>query len=109
MKYHKIRNIPLEVCTCEQKLAYNLAFVYADTFKKEYERMPMQFQKCNVLHECVRFCIKHWRNSPDYTNKYDIDAIFCALNAGIESYMKTNCPVLCTYEAIGKMFPAYYL
>lgn len=26
VKYHKIRNVPLEVCSAEQKIAYNLAF-----------------------------------------------------------------------------------
>ena len=26
MTYHKIRNVPLEVCTAEQMVAYNIAF-----------------------------------------------------------------------------------
>ena len=37
MKYHKIKNIPLEVCTAEQKIAYNLASSYADLFIKQYQ------------------------------------------------------------------------
>lgn len=45
MTYHKIKNIPLTECTAEQKIAYNLAFMYYDNVLKEYNRLPMQFQK----------------------------------------------------------------
>lgn len=26
MKWHKIRNVPIDVCSAEQKVAYNMAF-----------------------------------------------------------------------------------
>ena len=45
MKYHKIKNIPLTECTAEQKIAYNLSFAYYYDVLKEYNRLPMQFQK----------------------------------------------------------------
>ena len=109
MKYHKIKNINLQECTCEQKIAYNLAFSNAHLFKKAYENTPAQFNKSSVIYDAVKFCIKQWRNSYSYTQKYDIDAIFCALNSGLENYIKAGCPVLASYEAIGEMFPANYL
>lgn len=108
MKYHKIRNISMNICTCEQKIAYNLAFSHAHIFKNEYNRMPMQFQKSNVIHEAVKFCMKQWSYN-EKTSKYNIDAIFCALNAGLENYFKNNCPILASYEDIGNAFPARYL
>ena len=108
MKYHKICNIPMNICTCEQKIAYNLAFAHAHIFRKAYNLSPMQFQKCEVIHEAVEFCMKMWGYN-DKAYKYDTDAIFCALNAGIENYIANNCPILASYENIGEMFPAYYL
>jgi len=33
MKYHKIRNVPLKVCTAEAKIAYNLASTYATDYR----------------------------------------------------------------------------
>ena len=108
MKYHKIRNIPLTVCTAEQKIAYNLAFSNSHIFKKEFDRMPCAFQKSEVAAAAVRFCMKQWGYS-ESVNKYDIDAIFSALNAGMEDYIKNNCPIFASYENIGKAFPVYYL
>ena len=100
--------MPLNVCTCEQKIAYNLAFSNAHIFKKAYNAMPMQFQKSDVIHEAVQFCMKMWGHN-EKADKYNADAIFCALNAGLENYIKNNCPILATYEDIGKMFLARYL
>lgn len=108
MKYHKIKNVPLNVCTCEQKIAYNLAFSHAHIFKKAYNLSPMQFKKSEIVHEAVNFCMKMW-NYNDKANKYNADAIFCALNAGLENYIKNNCPILSSYDEIGKAFQALYI
>lgn len=108
MKYHKIRNVPMSICTAEQKIAYNLAFSYGSNFKKEFDRMPMQLQKSDVVFTAIHFCLKIWGNN-EKANKYNIDAIQCALNAGMEDYLKNNCPILASYEEIGKAFPANYL
>lgn len=108
MKYHKIRNIPLTVCTAEQKIAYNLAFSNGHIFKKEFDRMPCAFQKNGVVTAAVKFCMKIWDNNEN-ASKYDIDSIFCALNAGMEDYIKNNCPIYASYEDIGMAFPAHYL
>lgn len=110
MKYHKIRNIPLEVCTAEQKIAYNLAFSLAGLYKNEYNSAPMQFQKDEVIRKAINFCIEIWKENPKHSaKKYDIDSIFCCLNAGFENYIKNNCPIYANYEEVGKAFPALYL
>lgn len=108
MKYHKIKNVPLNICTCEQKIAYNLAFSNAHIFKKAYNLSFTGIQKSEVVREAVSFCMRMWEYN-EKASKYNTDAIFCALNAGIESYIANNCPILATYEDIGKMFEAHYL
>lgn len=108
MKYHKIKNVPLNICTCEQKIAYNLAFSNAHIFKKAYNFSYTQIQKSEVVYEAVKFCMKMWGYN-EKADKYNADTIFCALNAGIENYIKNNCPVLASYEEIGKTFEALYL
>lgn len=109
MMYHKIRKVPLYVCTAEQKIAYNLAFRYYDTIKNQYNNLPMQFQKSELIHEYISKMIQDYKNSYDYKpNKYNIDAIYSCLNAGLESYINTRHYILSDYEAIGSMFPAIY-
>ena len=108
MTYHKIRGVEKTVCTAEQKIAYNLASAYSDLFQADYNAMPMQFQKHEVIHKTVNFCIDMWKGNKS-AKKYDIDAIFCALNAGLENYIKSGHPIIADYAEIGKMFPADYL
>lgn len=110
MKYHKIKNVPLSVCTAEQKIAYNLAFSWHEITKKNYNKMPCAFQKNEVIYHFIRTMIECYKSAYDYKpGKYDIDAIFCALNAGFEKYINSDYSILNSYEEIGKMFPAYYL
>lgn len=96
MKYHKIRNIPLDVCTVEQMVAYNLASTYAIDCVKS--------GKFHTYAEIAQYITANF-----YNGKYDIDTVFCALNAGIEAYCKAKYHILTSYGEIGKMFPANYL
>ena len=110
LKYHKIKNIPLEVCTCEQKIAYNLAFSVGLNGKEKYHNVLTGIQKAELIHRYVRECMSIWKNNPEYNNsKYNQDAIFSCLNAGLEKYFESKYSILTSYEAIGKMFPAHYL
>lgn len=110
MQYHKINGVPLDECTAEQKIAYNLAFMYYDNVIKEYNRLPMQFQKSELVSASVRKMLDLYRMGRDYKpGKYNEDAIFCALNAGFENYLKAKYHILSSYKAIGEMFPANYL
>lgn len=110
MTYHKIKNIPLTECTAEQKIAYNLSFAYYYNVLKEYNRLPMQFQKSELVYTSIRKMLDLYRMGRDYKpGKYNEDAIFCALNAGFENYLKAKYHILSSYKEIGEMFPANYL
>ena len=86
MKYHKIRNIPMNVCTAEQKIAYNLAFADTYEFAIEYQAAQSGIIRADIVRDAVKRCMSSWKFSPGNNGKYDTDAIFCALNAGIEKY-----------------------
>ncbi len=110
MTYHKIKNIPLTECTAEQKIAYNLSFAYYYNVLKEYNRLPMQFQKSELVYTSIRKMLDLYRMGRDYKpGKYNEDAIFCALNAGFENYLKAKHHILSSYKEIGEMFPANFL
>lgn len=110
MTYHKIKNIPLTECTAEQKIAYNLSFAYYYNVLKEYNRLPMQFQKSELVYTSIRKMLDLYRMGRDYKpGKYNEDAIFCALNSGFENYLKAKYHILSSYKEIGEMFPANYL
>lgn len=109
MNYHKIKNVEKTVCTCEQKIAYNVALQNVDLFQKQYKAQVVQIHKADIAHEFVQFCMKCVQRNEKICRKYDIDAIFCALRAGAEDYLASACPVLSSYDEIGKMFPANYL
>ena len=110
MTYHKIKNIPLTECTAEQKIAYNLSFAYYYNVLEEYNRLPMQFQKSELVYASVRKMLDLYRMGRDYKpGKYNEDAIFCALNSGFENYLKAKYHILSSYKEIGAMFPAIYL
>ena len=101
MKYHKIRGVDLAVCTAEQKIAYNLAFANYD--------IVLHSGRFANLAEAAQWIVSLYKSSYSYVpGKFDIDAIFCALNAGLESYCKKPF-IASNYEEIGNAFPAHYL
>lgn len=109
MKYHKIRGVNMNVCTAEQKIAYNLAFRASVSYMDAYKKARSASAVCvsDVLHQIVENELEAWSYNPDYC-KYNADAINAALNAGIRGYMEA--PFIATsYEEIGAAFPARYL
>ena len=109
MKYHKIRGIDKSVCTCEQKIAYNVALSNYDLFANLYNAQVVQIHKTDIVFEFVQFCMRQIKRNESILQKYNIDAIQSALYAGSEKYLSTNNCILSSYDEIGKMFPAYYL
>lgn len=115
MKYHKIRNVSLEVCTAEAKIAYNLAFLCATDYRDAYKKNASNVSRIAVsdlASEAVNWCMRMWKDGNTYQttpDKYDIDSIFCCLNAGMEKYFKGDYAILSSYEEIGKTFPSLYL
>lgn len=102
MTYGKIRGINKEVCTAEQVIAYKLSLRYRNIIKDAYDKMPMGFQKSEILMQATR-------KLSSKVEKYNKDAVFCALNAGLENYINSERAILSSYSEVSKMFPAYYL
>lgn len=108
MKYHKIRNVSKEVCTAEQKIAYNLARARYSVHKKEFDRVNTANPGA-ARNDCERLvCL--WMDIYTYGDKvrYDVDAIACALRSGIYDFM-CNPFIATSYEQVGRAFPANYL
>lgn len=99
----------METCTAEQKIAYNLAFSHGEYYRKAYKRMPMQFQKSEIITTAAREMISLYRAGYTYVpGKYNEDMIFSALVSGLENYFN-GAPILSSYDQIGRTFPANYL
>lgn len=109
LKYHKIRGVNMDVCTAEQKIAYNIAFrleiSYGDIFRKH--GTLSEAAKAEAI---ARYIQKGMR---DYTlanenSRYNVDAIFAALNAGLKNYLESSHHILTSYAEVGEAFPANY-
>ena len=109
MKYHKIRNIPLDVCTAEQKIAYNIAFRAHISFQDKFDEARKKSQICvsEIVDKIISAEMKCWKLDHG-KSAYNIDAIFSALRAGLEKYLE-NPFIASDYGKIGKAFPAHYL
>jgi len=109
LQYHKIPKIETSVCTAEQMIAYNLAFRADISFGAEFKKLETEVTKSQTIAEIIKMSIKNYQSAYDYKkDKYNIDAIFCALNAGLQKYLEK--PFIASdYETIGKTFTANYL
>lgn len=109
MKYHKIRGVDLSVCTAEQKIAYNLAFSHTARFRDNYNALPTAAAKAQAVRDITGKLIEWYRAGYSYKpGKYDEDAIFSALLAGLDGYLVR--PFIAgSYGDIGNAFPALYL
>lgn len=104
MKTTKINGIDKKICTCEQKIAYNMAFSDYDVIKhtmKEYGRAA-------GLDKAYKLRDLHIKTMTENGTRYNMDAVFCAYNAGIEDYCNRSFEILANYEEIGKAFPILY-
>ena len=108
MKYHKIKNVEKSTCTAEQKIAYNCAFLIFEDCRynwlgnRDKARSVLEYHEHNAIREQLE-------RLKEKGCKYDIDAIQCALNAGLHDYIFGAEHILNSYEDIGKAFPANYL
>lgn len=83
MKLHKIRNVPLEVCSVEQKIAYNYAFMYVEMGKKILCSDAPEFLKNNEFQKIIRMVIE---GASGLRIAADIDGIIVAFRSGFMRY-----------------------
>lgn len=109
LTYHKIRGVDKGVCTAEQKIAYNLAFRAHISYQDAFDRAASVSEICTkeLVHEIIRLEIESAKCS-ESAARYNLDAIFAALNAGLEGYLR-KWFIATSYEEIGRAFPACYL
>ena len=111
MKYHKIRNIPLEVCTAEQMIASNIAFRLHISYQDEYDKIKgfPEIVVSDAVDQLVNAGVKLYTQAPDYNpDRYNLDAITSALRAGLRGYMDKY-QIFTSHAQVGKAFPAHYL
>ena len=109
MKLHKIPGVEKDVCTCEQKLAYNLAFRIYISYSDEWEKAKNQdnAERELCLEDLVRRGMLGYDCNVSVTGsgkRYDRGAVKAALAAGLEKYLDRFF-VADSYEQIGRAFP----
>ena len=108
MKYHKIRNVEKTVCAAEQMIAYNIAFRQHISYQSDFEQVNACDPEAgkSFCEKLARNGLLMFRKGYDYKpGKFDEDAIFYSLNAGLYGYLSKPF-IASSYEAIGKAFPA---
>lgn len=106
MKYHKIRGVALEVCTAEQKIAYNIAARNRDIVRIAFETKPTAEGWREYIAAFVETQMHLFRCAYDYTpGKYDEEAIAGVLAAGIGEYIARPYHIAGSYAAVGEWFP----
>lgn len=111
MKYHKIKNVDKQICTAEQKIAYNLAFAAHISYQELFNNAIKKSNVCatDLTNQICNDALKHYRLAYDYKpGKYDEDAIYSCLKAGLFNYLKKPF-IAADFKKIGECFPAYYL
>jgi hypothetical protein len=101
LRTHKIPGIEKEVCTAEQKIAYNLAFAHYPSIQDA----PTAAEALATAARRRDISLKELQKNG---TRYNIDAIFCAYNAGIMDYTKAKYHIFTSYEEIGNAFPLLY-
>lgn len=108
MRLHKIRGVEKDVCTVEQKIAYNMAFNAHINFGDQYEKIKESGCEAAIA-ECVikirDIELRWFQGNQKYKKvRCDIDGIFVALNNGLRNYLDRFF-IANDYEIIGERFP----
>lgn len=110
MTYHKIRNVPLEVCTAEQMVAYNIAFATHINYQDKYDKAKAISSICadDLVREIILMEVQNFKKGMEegrYNKKsFDIDTIQGCLNAGLADYLD-HFFIATKYEQVGEAFP----
>lgn len=106
IKCKKINGLEKTVCTAEQKIAYNYAFSWCDTYKRRVKECATAIQKADVLQDIIDFIISDISHRANM-KKYNIDAIIIAFRQGFPEYTEKFF-IATDYERIGKVFKIPY-
>ena len=98
MEKHKIRNIDIDICCCEEKATYNLLFNWC--LNEHDKNDVLKYVKDDIKRQSEGKVIYP---NKDY-KKYDTDYIYDLFVNNYDRYKNENCPIFGTYEAIGKFF-----
>lgn len=96
MTFRKIPGVEKEICTAEQKIAYNFAFRYRD-FDGQKEVIDLLQVVANDI-----------KNNEKMMRMYDIDSIIHCLRNGYIEYRKNYPAIITDYKTIGKIFYTLY-
>lgn len=106
---HKIPNVDLDVCSAEQKIAYNLAFDCHISYQEDFDRVKVEGTEAAIdagINTMIQKSIQRVLDNPKM-KRYDVDAIAHALHTGLRAYMEK--PFIATYYSrIGEAFPILY-
>lgn len=105
MKYHKLPGIDKAVCTCEQKIAYNLAFRAHINYWRDWDSVKGLDEVSRAWG--VEALVEKIMLDYDVADvkKYDREAVKTSLSAGLAKYLDRFF-VAGSYEQIGRAFPA---
>lgn len=87
IKPHKIRNVDIEICNAEQKIAYN----YLSTYYNSMSRF-------NLLDYCQKCLARDAGNK-----KYNVDLVYHYILSSYDRFINAKYHILTSYEAIGEL------
>ena len=106
MKCKKITGIEKNICTAEQKIAYNYAFSWRDIYIRKTKEVTTAIQKDEVLQDIINHVTSDILRRDDM-KKYNVDAIVVAFRRGFVEYCN-NFFIASDYAKIGCVFKIPY-
>ena len=103
MTYHKIRNVEKSVCTAEQVIAYNIAFRIWINRGGDIAALPTASAQDEAEKRLIKLYISDLIKQG---SRYNLDAVFCALNAGLHGYLFGDQHAMISDYGVGRAFPA---
>lgn len=104
--YHQINQVPIEVCSAEQKLAYNMTKKSYTLFRSRWSKAKNDLAKTRIAADIVTFAvdtIESAKSKPEY--KYDMSEAVKIMYLNLFDYME-NPKIIDpkAYAEIGKTF-----
>lgn len=106
LKCKKIYGVDKSICTAEQKIAYNYAFMYSDCGKRIINADTAEINKTDGFFQIERLVLNSIKEKKEM-QKYNIDAIIIAFRNGFRRYCE-NPFIASDYKTIGKCFEIPY-